>query len=168
MYFTSVCHCEPSARTLTSKNRTTLQPHKYLCVVTCFWTCACAGFCPYAGWIDVLTSSLAADCPLGRSTQHPEVGGVSIGQSGAAFVSTEWPFLWGHQPCLGPLLEGPAWENTQFPYWRIRGQSQISFLLSCEKVLELKVSPALAKSSACIFFPVFFPVFSRVGCLLKL
>lgn len=130
--------------------------------------CLCWVFVRVPGWMNALTSALAADCPLGGSAQHPEVGGVSIGQPGAAIGSTEWPFLWGHQPCLGPLLEGLAWENTRFPLWHIWGQSQISFVLSCVKVQELKVSPAWAESGACMFAPVFFPVFSWVWCFLRL
>ena len=58
---------------------------------------------------------LTADRPLGGSVEYPEAGGVSIGQPGAALVPARRPLLRGHQPRLGPLLQGPAWENAGLP-----------------------------------------------------
>lgn len=58
---------------------------------------------------------LTVDRPLGGSVEYPEAGGVSIGQLGAAFIPTQRPLLRGHQPRLGPLLQGPAGENAGLP-----------------------------------------------------
>lgn len=59
--------------------------------------------------------ALTTDCPLGGSAEHPEAGGFSLGQPGAARFPAQRPDLRGREPRLGPLLQGAAWENAGLP-----------------------------------------------------
>lgn len=134
------------------------------CFFLNMWFC---GFlfivCVYE-WPDACMSVSSIDCPLEGSIEYPEAGGFSIGQFGAAVVPTKCPLLWGHQPRMGPLLQGFAWENAGLPLWHIWGQRL--FLFHC--VLGFKVPAAWGERHACLTSPVFVPVFSRVRCLLRL
>lgn len=85
----------------------------------CFYILCCS-LSAHTGEV-VCVSVFAVDCSLERSTEYTQAGGFSIGQFGTAFISTKWPLLRGHQPCLGPLFQGLAWENAGFPLWHISG-----------------------------------------------
>lgn len=64
------------------------------------------------------------------------------------------------RPCLGK-----RWIST-LTYLRLETLSPTFFLLRM-KVLGLKVPVAWGERNACMLSPVFFPVFSRVWCLLR-